>query len=325
MIYLDEPDLEYIPSTRGNGVAEFERKMADFLGVNDCVAVNSGTSALFLSLLACGIGPEDEVVVPATTFVATANAVLMTGAKVVLCDVDKDSWLLDWASNIELVYHPVLEAIVPVSLYGNTFNEDVSFFRVNVIVDNSEALGNPRVNGDYFCYSFNGNKTITTGGGGLIIGANLDKIREIINPGSYDGLGYNLGMPALNARLGIEQLKNADRYIAKKNRFNEIYRSELDGFVTLQESSHNADSSWWMTACLFPEHINIDELRGKLLYDGIPTRRIFRPLNHYAHLKDAKTYPVAEYLYEHGLCLPSSVRNSEDDIYIICEIIKKYI
>jgi dTDP-4-amino-4,6-dideoxygalactose transaminase len=94
MIYLDEADLDYIPSTKGEDVHKFEKAMSEYLGVKDCVATNSGTSALHLSLLACGIGLKDTVVVPATTFVATANAVLYTGAKVKIVDVDSETWNL---------------------------------------------------------------------------------------------------------------------------------------------------------------------------------------------------------------------------------------
>ena len=321
MIYLDEPDLDYIPSTRGDKVREFERACADYLGVDDCVAVNSGTSALFLSLLACGIGPKDEVLVPACTFAGTANAVLYTGANVKLIDVDGKTWCI--SQQYEKYLKRKTKAIIPVSLYGCTFNL-TDYYSAQLIFDLAEAfpLSAP---GCIRCYSFNGNKTITTGGGGLIVGQNLDKIRAMLIPGLYDGLGWNMGMPAVNAALGLEQLKKVDIYIEKKRRFNQIYREELDGLVKFQEPTPGSNPVWWMTACLFPENISVPELRKKLYDKGIPTREIFRPLYYYPHIKDKTYCPNAEYIYNHGLCLPSSVKNSDGDIRRICKTLKNVI
>jgi len=320
LIYLDEPDLNYIPSTRGEDVAKFEKACAEYLGVRDCVAVNSGTSALFLALISCGIGRGDVVLVPASTFIGTANAVLMTGAEVKLLDIDIGTWCLP--NNDRSYDDKKIKAIIPVSLYGCCF----SIIQGNPALIFDIAEGFPaRPPADPYmhaCYSFNGNKTITTGGGGLIIGWNLYQIRKMLIPGYYDGLGYNLGMPAINARLGLQQLKKADEYIAKKNRFNEIYRNELS-FLTFQEST--GQSTWWMTACLFPESIKIEDFQDRLFNRGIPTRRVFKPLNFYAHMYDSATYKNAEYIYKHGLCLPSSVRNTEDGIYKVCGVIRELI
>ena len=105
----------------------------------------------------------------------------------------------------------------------------------------------------------------------------------------------------------------------KKNKFNEIYRNEL-GELTFQDGGGN----WWLTACLFPYHIDICDLQFRLSED-VPTRRVFRPLTHYGHLFDGEVYSTAEYLYMHGLCLPSSVKNTEDQIYDVCKTIKKLI
>ena len=321
MIYLDEPDLDYIPSTRGDKVREFERACADYLGVDDCVAVNSGTSALFLSLLACGIGPKDEVLVPACTFAGTANAVLYTGANVKLIDVDGKTWCI--SQQYEKYLKRKTKAIIPVSLYGCTFNL-TDYYSAQLIFDLAEAfpLSAP---GSIRCYSFNGNKTITTGGGGLIVGQNLDKIRAMLIPGLYDGLGWNMGMPAVNAALGLEQLKKVDIYIEKKRRFNQIYREELDGLVKFQEPTPDSNPIWWMTACLVPDNISVPELRNRLYAKGIPTRKVFEPLYYYSHIKDKTFCPNAEYVYRQGICLPSSVKNSDGDIRRVCKTLKNVI
>jgi perosamine synthetase len=183
----------------------------------------------------------------------------------------------------------------------------------------SEAIHTKGHKGWYSTYSFNGNKTMTTGGGGIVAGNNLAKIRELIKPAYHDGLAYNYGMPAHNARLGLEQLKKLPKYLEKKTTFNKIYREELS-FLKFQKDE---PGPCWMTAALFPEWVNIERLQIRLRGRGIPTRRIFKPLNHYKHLADGKTYPNAERIYKHGLCLPSSVKNSEKDILETCRAIKK--
>jgi len=317
MIYLDEPSLDYIPSTRGIDVQEFEIAIGRYLGVDQCVATNSGTSALHLALLACGIGRGDEVVVPATTFIATANAVSYTGARVVLQDVHPDNWCLH--GDIKKC-----DAVIMVALYGNSSLSIInSKHPAYCIYDSAENLDRVGTNDNqmFVCYSFNGNKTITTGGGGLITalgGARLDTIRSMINPGSYDGVGYNYGMTALSARLGLEQLKLIDSHSEKKRKFNEIYRENLNHRLTFQEVTGTP----WLTAVLFPAGTDIPKLQLNLKMSGIPTRRVFEPLNHFKPYSDGKTYPVAEDIWKRGLCLPSSVRNQEGDIYEVCQKIK---
>ena len=321
MIYLDEPSLDYIPSTKGIDVQEFELAIGRYLGVDKCVATNSGTSALHLALLACGIGRGDKVFVPATTFIATANAVSYTGAKVVLQDVHPDTWCLYGRMPRKV------KAIIPVVLYGN-YDITVDFFNYKqgaaplIILDSSEGMYKLSAKKvfDYICYSFNGNKNITTGGGGLVVGdkGSVDPIRQMINPGSYDGVGYNYGMTALSARLGLEQLKLIDSHSEKKRKFNKIYRENLKHRLTFQECTGTP----WLTAVLFPAGTDIPKLQLNLKMSGIPTRRVFEPLNHFKPYRDGKTYPVAEDIWQRGLCLPSSVRNSEGDIHEICQKIK---
>ena len=153
MIYLDEPDMPYIPSTKGEYVKEFEKEISSYLGVSDCVAVNSGTSALHLALLACGIGRGDVVIVPAITFVATANAVLYTGAKVRIIDNDIETWELknDYKKS---------DAIIPVCLYGKELKHNIPIGKIPklsgipyIICDYAEGIHlKPSPFVDYTCY-----------------------------------------------------------------------------------------------------------------------------------------------------------------------------
>jgi dTDP-4-amino-4,6-dideoxygalactose transaminase len=272
-----------------------------------------------VSLLACGIGRKDTVIVPATTFVATANAVLYTGAKVRLVDIDSESWCIKKGTYKK-------RGIIPVCLYGANTTVKFSLRKSFLIWDCAEAIGFSPMGkehelGNYAIYSLNGNKTMTTGGGGLVVGKKLDKIRELIRPAYSNNLAYNYGMPAHNARLGLEQLKDLDKYLEKKTTFNKIYREELS-YLTFQKAE---PGPCWMTAVLFPDWVDIENMGFRLEMRGVPTRRVFKPLNHYKHLSDGKVYTNAEYVYKHGLVLPSSTKNDSDQIYDVCKEIKRLI
>lgn len=338
MIYLEEPNINSHDifgvvrclrsgqvSTRGSAVDEFERRMADFLGVKDCVATCSGTAALQLALLAAGIGPGDTVVVPALTFIGTVNAVKAVGAEPVFADVDKRTWVMKYCGCCGA------KGILGVDLYGNPCNP-VAFqgmpysdgcVEKKFITDSAEALGSRHGNNGICSYSFNGNKTMTTGGGGLVVGGDLDKVRYLAEQGKYQSIGFNYRMPALNASLGLAQLDRLPECIAKKKRINEIYHNELDGLVTFQEATSGSDPCWWYTAVVFPE---VAGLMARYLGDrGIPTRRLFTPLHFIQGYEDGNHYPNAEMLWVHGLCLPSSTRNSERDILTVCKAIKEVV
>jgi len=308
-------------------VREFEIAMARYLGVSGCIATNSCTAAMHLALMECGVGSGHELIIPALTFVATRNVIEYVGAKPIISDVDLETWCITDKTIPRKGKIP--KGIISVDLFGNPVGINKEFIKLAfsnlfgnqffLISDSAESLGTKDPydeSVDYLCYSFNGNKTMTTGGGGLLIGENLNYIREKINPGHYNGIGYNYRMTGLSAALGLAQLKRLPEFLKKKRRFNEIYRNELDELVTFQKATPDSNPSWWFTACLFPEHIHIAELQNKLLEHHIPTRRIFKPL---------ADLPNANYIYKHGLCLPSSTLNTEEDIYQICKVIKQLI
>ncbi len=343
MIYLEEPNIDAHDiysvvrclksgqvSTRGKLVDEFERRMADFLGVSDCVATCSGTAALQLALMAAGIGQGDKVVVPALTFIGTANAVKAVGAEPVFVDVDRKTWVLEHVPG-------GFEYILPVDLYGNPCGNVCVTYAPNPFMpkmvlptrinDSAEALGSHKYGANGTCiYSFNGNKTMTTGGGGLVVGGDLDKVRQLAEQGKYQSIGFNYRMPALNAALGLAQLDRLPEFIAKKKRINEIYRNELDGLVKFQEATPGSDPCWWYTACLFDRPAaSVAILIHKR---GVPTRYIFEPLpsiHAYCEAGFANKYPNAEFIWRYGQCLPSSTLNSEQDILTVCKAIKEVV
>jgi len=298
-------------------VAEFEKAMANYLGVSDCVAVNSGTSALHLALLACAEGSYFYVRIPVLTFIATANIVQYAGFPILFEDVHPKTWVMSG--------HYDDDVIIGVDLYGNEC--DAATYGGYNIGDSAESLGLwANRSYQYECYSLNGNKTMSTGSGGLVVGGDLEEVRELADVGRKDGefnsIGYNYRMNGIQAEMGLRQLPYLDNWVAKKRRFNWIYREQLSGIIQFQEPTPGSNPSWWFTAGLFPKGTDIPELQNKLAVKGVPTRRIFQPLNQLKPYLSDERFPVAEDIYNRGLCLPSSVLNSEKDILRVCKTIR---
>ena len=316
-------------------VDTFEKVMSVYLGVHDSdrvIATNSGTSALHLALMDAGIKEGDKVALPVLTFVATANVIKYVGAEPIFYDVHPESWLIDYESRPE---ETNVDVIIPVDLYGNLVQITDCFknaYQGQLIIDACESLGARFFDEsimDYVCYSFNGNKIITTGAGGLLVGAGiLTKVLSVqakLQNGSHFAVGYNYRMAGLNAALGLSQMRKLDYFLKKKRKFNRIYREQLSHILKFQEATPGTNPSWWMTAALWPEGIDIPDLQKRLKAKGIPTRRIFRPLNQSEPYQDGRSYPVAEMIYDRGLCLPSGTLMRGIDIYKICQIIKEEI
>lgn len=328
-------------STAAPQVAEFERAMAEYLGVGDCVATNSGTAALHLALLGISDRLKDEVVMPVLTFVATANVARYMGKKPVLVDVSRETWCVE-EGEIENAVNFNTHAIIGVNLYGSPcdwFNiEDVAHRHGSWLIEDAcESLGCKQKYGvltDFQCYSFNGNKTMTTGGGGLLVAQKGPKARLFrgfsqqakVPDGTHAVVGYNYRMTGLSAALGLAQLERLSGLLKRKKDMAAQYAAELGHLVEFQKTYPSAESSYWMTAVLFPEDIDIPALQEKLMVKGIPTRRIFRPLTDSAPYREANArekYPNAYYIYDHGICLPSSTLNTEKDIDTVCKELKE--
>jgi perosamine synthetase len=351
MCFLDEADLGdaitgvFVCNILEGGVSsaspvvdEFEKIMARYFYVDkdNVLATNCGTSALHLSLIGAGVKPGDDVVLPVLTYAASANAIKYVGANPVFVDVDKDTWLMD--IDDELLDGEVYRYAMPVDLYGN-IDSDIYFEeKVKLIADCCESLGAVELYlGDmehFYCFSFNGNKIMTTGAGGLIVHDNKDTIKRLKRlskqgrakgfekNGLFSGVGYNYRMAGINAALGLEQLTWVDYRIERKKEIFDIYQNELGDKLTFQKIE--CESNYWMTAVLFPEDfMPIPDVMHLLKTENIPTRRIFRPLNHSMPFRDYKSYPVAEMIYNRGLCLPSSTKNKDEDIIRVCKTIKK--
>jgi perosamine synthetase len=332
-------------STYGPFVPEFERKFAEYLGVQNAVSTQSGTAAIHMSIYELGIGPGDEVIVPVLTFVATVNPVMYVGATPVFVDVDPKTWNID-PKEVKKAITPKTKAIIPVHLYGNPSDMDALMdisnrYGIPIIEDATESLG-AKFKGKYTgtfgkfgCFSFNGNKIITTGGGGMIVTDDekaAKHIRFLINQARDTGKGYyhpeigfNYRMTNLEASLGLAQFHRLDEFLEKKRKFREIYEevlSDLKG-LQFQKEYEGAESSWWLTSILLEDNIpiSVEKLREELKRRGIPTRRIFIPIVEFPpYRKFAKgEYKNAYRIYKRGLNLPSSTVNSYESIRMVAE------
>ena len=359
-IFLDDPNLgdlekEYLTkaidsnfvSVVGPFVPEFEEKFAQYIGAKKAVSTQSGTAALHIALYQLGIGEGDEVIVPALTFIATINPVLFVGAKPVIVDVDPITWNID-PQEIKKAITKKTKAIIPVHLYGSVCNIDeiIEIARENklfVIEDATESLGAIYKNrqtgtfGDFGCFSFNGNKLITTGGGGMIVSNNkkqAEHIKFLVNQARdaskgyyHPEVGFNYRMTNIEASLGLAQLERIDKFLKKKRKFRKIYQGVFNDLpsIKFQEEFDNSFGSWWLTCIkINKNNIDIDNLKLELKEKGIPTRRVFMPACEMPYLKKySKPYPNAYEIYNQGICLPSSTLNDEEDIKEAALIIKE--
>lgn len=335
-------------STFGPFVSEFEEKFAGYLNIRKAVSTQSGTAALHMALYEMGIGEGDEVIVPALTFVATVTPVKYVNARPVFADVERDTWNID-PKEIERCLSSRTKAIIPVHLYGNPCNMDAIMKiaeknKLLVIEDATESLGAvyrgryTGTIGDLGCFSFNGNKTITTGGGGMVVGDDenrLDHIKFLVNQARDESRGYyhpeigfNYRMTNIEAALGLAQMERLGIFSEKKRRFSEIYREELDGTldVSFQGQYEGAASSWWLTCVTFSEKTDLPSLQKTLREKGVPTRRVFMPVTEFPPFaNNDRVFANSREIYERGLCLPSSTLNSEDDVRYVCKTIKELI
>jgi len=358
-VYLDAPNLgnqekkylieaidtNYV-SIVGPFVPKFEEKFAKFIGAKNAISVQSGTAAIHISLHELGIGRDDEVIVPSLTFVATINPILYVGAKPVIVDVNFETWNID-TKEIKKAITKKTKAIIPVHLYGNPCDMDniiqlANEYNLFIIEDATESLcatynaKQTGTFGHFGCFSFNGNKLITTGGGGMIVTSNSKKaahIKFLVNQGRNDShgyyhpeMGFNYRMTNIEAALGLAQLNRINQFLKKKRRFRKIYQQNLADipYIKFQKEYNNTNGSWWLTCIKFDRDIDIDNLRGKLKEKGLPTRRIFMPAFEMPYLKKyARSCPNAYDIYMKGICLPSSTLNEEKNINKAAIIIRK--
>lgn len=341
-------------SSIGAYVDRFEESFAAYLGVKHAIAVSNGTTALHLALHALGIKAGDEVIIPNLTFAATAHTVLQTGASPVFVDVEADTWCMD-PTALENAISSTTRAVMPVHLYGNPadmekINAIAHKHQLVVIEDAAEAhgtmIGDCKVGslGEAGCFSFYGNKLITTGEGGMVT-TNDDvlatRLRFLKDHGMtpevrylHTELAFNYRMTNLQAALGVAQLEQIETFIEKKCQMFEWYRQELGSLegVTLNSHRPGTQNIYWMISLVLGDEIPIsrDAFCSALKAAGVDTRPFFIPMSELPHLANYKTVgneneqcPVTAYLSRRGLNLPSGCGLTKDQVLRVSQVVKR--
>jgi perosamine synthetase len=328
-------------SSLGPYIEEFERAFSRFCSTRYALTTSNGTTALHLALLAAGIKPGDEVILPDLTFIATANAVTYTGARPVTADIDPETLCIS-AEAIEKVITPATRAILPVHLYGHPADMDAINVIANkhgllVIEDAAEAHGaecrGKRVGSFGFCgvFSFYGNKVITSGEGGMITTDHEDlylkakRLRDhAMSPVKrywHEEIGYNYRMTNLQAALGVAQLERIDDFILRRRDIMGWYRAGLGhrSDFRLNHEAPWAKNAYWMV-CLEIEGLGESarhDLMNGLRVRGVDSRPYFYPVSDMPMYSSADT-PVAHRISHSGINLPMYVDLTRKDVDYIC-------
>lgn len=325
--------------TQGPMVARFEQLLARWLNVSHVVACASGTAALHLALVALGIEPGDEVLIPDLTYVATANAVRYAGATPVLVDVDPWTWGID-CTNATVT--PRTKAILPVHLYGVPCNMRAVWNlawmnRLLVVEDAAEALGavwdgQPcGTLGDVGAFSFYANKIITTGEGGAAVTASgelAERLRHLRGqaqptPGVFyhDEVGFNYRMTDLHAALGVAQMERFPDLVAARRGVVDAYFEHIQ---SCPSPVYGGSSAPWLFTFQLPRHVDVASFRARLRDAGVETRPAFTPLHRMPMYQgDESAFPVASSIADHGVSLPTFPDLPLEEVRRIAELVER--
>ena len=333
-------------SSVGTYVQRFEGAFADFCGTEHAVTCSNGTTALHLALLALGVKPGDEVIVPTLTYVATANAVVYCNATPVFADSEPETWNMDPA-RVEALITPRTKGIIVVHLFGHAVDMDpiMEIARRHglfVLEDAAEAPGaeykGARVGaiGDAATFSFFGNKIITTGEGGMITTNHrrlADEMRRLKNHGMdpqrkywFSTVGYNYRLTNVASAIGLAQLEMMDWHLSKRREVVAWYREFLAGVegLSFQAEKEWARHVWWLFTILMDESIPLgrfDLLEG-LMVRGVEGRQIIYPIHElppYQSGAHDDRFPVATRTVDRGLHLPTWAGLTRDQVRYICD------
>jgi len=331
----------------GGYTTELERRVAEVCGVPHAVGVTSGTAAIFLALVGCGVGAGDEVLVPDVTFVATANAVTMTGARPVLVDVRREDLGIDPAAASAAIT-PRTRAIVPVHVSGRACDMEgvmalAARHGLAVVEDAAEALGSRwrgralGAVGRAGCFSFSANKTVTAGQGGMIVTADAalhQRLRELKDQGrpvrgtggddEHPTLGFNFKLTNLQAAVALAQMETLPERLEHQRRLYRTYRDGLAGAAGVLLPPFDLDGGevpQWVDALVDDR----DSLHDFLLERGIGTRKFWHPVHtHAPYRADGSAFPHATEIGRRGLWLPSSLRLEDEDVATVCASIRAW-
>jgi len=348
-------------SSAGPYVDRFECMVADYIGAEYAVATVNGTAALHISLLVAGVQPDDEVLVSTLTFIAPANAIRYVGAWPVFIDVEPDYWQMDAQKVVDFLEKECewrrgalinkstgrrVKAILPVHILGHPVDMDsiIEVARDNelvVIEDASESLGAKYKDqmvghlGDIACFSFNGNKVITTGGGGMIVTDNETWAHRAVylttqakdNPAEYihNEIGYNYRLTNIQAAMGVAQMEQLDDFIEKKRQIALEYSRELGEMpqLSVMREAEFAFSSYWLYTIVVDgkdRHRESRSIISQLNKRHIQSRPLWLPVHRQRMYRDCRFYGLAnaDRLYASAIQLPSSVGITAQELeYVI--------
>lgn len=337
-------------SSQGEYVARFESEFANYVGAQFAISVTSGTAALHLALMALNIGPGDEVIVPDLTFAATANAVLLCGAKPILCGVDQATWTID-IEDCRALIGPATKAIIPVHLYGNPADMNAllslaSMHNIEVIEDCAESLGaslqqkSTGTIGTIGCYSFFANKLLSTGEGGMLTTDNpelANKIRILRDHGMspdkrywHDIAGLNYRMTNIQAAIGVAQLALLDEFTALRTRQESIYTEMLSHLPSIRFKKVIDGAipvNWLMSVQVTSrdETQTASALHKWLKRYNVDSRPFFYPLHEQPPYRDEReALKATRFLSQSGLSLPTFIGLKDEQIVYICQLITQF-
>lgn len=341
----------------GPHVDGFERDMCALTGAPHAVALSSGTAALELALRVLGIGPGDVVLISSLTFAATANAVVHVGAEPVFVDSERTSWNLDPARLEEALLAEAtrgdgkrVRALITVDLYGQCADYDrisaiCERHGVEIIEDAAEALGathrgrSAGTLGALGVFSFNGNKIITTSGGGMLVGRKAEHIAHARHLATqarmpaphyeHEEVGFNYRMSNLLAAIGRGQLRVLPERVARRRAINAHYRrllGDLPGLAFMPEAAWGTSTFWLTTLTVDPARFGADRERIRLALEAanIEARPVWKPMHLQPVYRDRRAYggEVSADLFERGLCLPSGSSLSDADVERVAGLVR---
>ena len=334
----------------GENIVKFENELADKVGSNAAVALSSGTAAIHLALKAAGVGEGDIVFCPTLTFSASANPIIYQNATPVFIDSDYKTWNMDPVVLEEaFIKYPSVKAVIVVHLYGLSADMDRILnicrkYDVTVIEDAAESLGTfykgrpTGTIGDFGVFSFNGNKIITTSGGGMLISDDVNRIEkarfwatqskdEAIHY-EHSELGFNYRMSNVVAGIGRGQLKVLKDRIKKKRYIYEFYKRELGELKRIEFMPNNDwdEPNYWLSSVLLPENIKPLEVIEALQKENIESRPLWKPMHMQPFFKEYNYLgtKVSEDLFRRSICLPSDKKMSDYRLQRVCEVLKGF-
>ena len=341
----------------GPNVNGFEEDLEKYIGEGkQVVALSAGTAAIHLGLVLLGVQPSDEVICQSFTFAASANPIKYQGATPVFVDSERDTWNMDPV----LLEKAILDrkektgkypkAIIPVHLYGMPAKMDkimaiANKYDIPVLEDAAEALGSKLQGqecgtfGHYAALSFNGNKIITTSGGGALICSTeaeakramffATQAREDAPHYQHEHIGYNYRLSNISAGIGRGQMLVLDEHIARRREIHALYTrllADVQGITVMQNPSEEYDSNFWLSCILVDPKLagqTREDIRLRLAEENIESRPLWKPMHLQPVFADAPAYVngVSEDLFNQGLCLPSGSLLSDEDIQRVVEVV----